>query len=418
MTMGVIADRTGSPEAIGIVNCNLLVLGGTGRVGIEAIVSLVHLATAMNLRITVSGRDARRGARACIVLAERCAGHSATFTFRHVDLGDNADDTNDAALDASLCDAMHRQDVVLHAAGPFQRRRRPTAVLDCAVRMGACYIDVSDDAAHSQCCKQRHEVAQQRGVRALVSTGIYPGVSNALAALACDRVTGHDNDSHVSSLQLYYHTAGSGGVGPTVLATTFLLLSERARAFDNGTEVLHVPGSGVEWFDFGGQVGRRRVFHLHLPEAGTLHDIVAPHATLCAKFGTAPDVWNALLIAMARWTPSSWLRDPVFADLLARVSIPVVRAVDAAFGARVAISVLAAGPRGRARVDLEHGSLADVVGHGVAAFALPLIRAHCGAADGGIPPGVWYPEELTADVRENVVQDATNLVNRFDVCVE
>lgn len=37
-----------------------------------------------------------------------------------------------------------------------------------------------------------------------------------------------------ASLRFYYYTAGSGGAGPTILATSFLLLGEEVVAYNKG----------------------------------------------------------------------------------------------------------------------------------------------------------------------------------------
>lgn len=37
-----------------------------------------------------------------------------------------------------------------------------------------------------------------------------------------------------SCLRFYYYTAGTGGAGPTILATSFLLLGEEVVAYNKG----------------------------------------------------------------------------------------------------------------------------------------------------------------------------------------
>jgi hypothetical protein len=63
-----------------------------------------------------------------------------------------------------------------------------------------------------------------------------------------------DNGSTTSSLpkriRYSYYTAGSGGAGPTILATSFLLLGEEAIVYQDGTaSVLLVSKLICIWVD-------------------------------------------------------------------------------------------------------------------------------------------------------------------------
>jgi hypothetical protein len=72
-------------------------------------------------------------------------------------------------------------DLVVHAAGPFQRRAH-NWVLDAALEEGTAYMDVADDSTWAQRAKQLSEQAARAGVPAITSAGIYPGTSNVMAA--------------------------------------------------------------------------------------------------------------------------------------------------------------------------------------------------------------------------------------------
>lgn len=98
-----------------------------------------------------------------------------------------------------------------------------------------------------------------------------------------------------SCLRFYYYTAGTGGAGPTILATSFLLLGEEVVAYNKGqyqlklvsvcviccfcivfrvaTDAPHMtleageklklkPYSGMLNIDFGKGIGKRDVFLL------------------------------------------------------------------------------------------------------------------------------------------------------------
>ena len=63
-------------------------------------------------------------------------------------------------------------------------------------------------------------------------------------------------------LMYFYYTAGTGGVGPTILDTTFLLAGEPVRAYDNGRAVTMPPVSGRRVADYGKGLGKKGV-HRH-----------------------------------------------------------------------------------------------------------------------------------------------------------
>lgn len=102
--------------------------------------------------------------------------------------------------------------------------------------MGVPYLDVCDDLEYSQESKVRYNgEAANRGIPAIVCGGIYPGVSNLMAAkmirdirqseLDSEAITSEEttNDAsgqgkvEIEKLLYSYFTAGSGGVGPTIL---------------------------------------------------------------------------------------------------------------------------------------------------------------------------------------------------------
>lgn len=46
-------------------------------------------------------------------------------------------------------------------------------------------------------------------------------------------------------LRFHYYTAGTGGAGPTILATSFLLLGEEVVAYSKGQFQLHILQIGI-----------------------------------------------------------------------------------------------------------------------------------------------------------------------------
>ncbi|KAJ0021130.1 hypothetical protein Pint_30990 [Pistacia integerrima] len=127
-------------------------------------------------------------------------------------------------------------------------------------------------------------------------------------------------------LRFSYYTAGTGGAGPTILATSFLLLGEEVVAYSKGEKVKLKPYSGMINVDFGKGIGRKDVFLFHLieklrivkllyflqqfnstesfifrnlPEVRSAHEILGV-PTVSARFGTAPFFWNLGMVAMTK----------------------------------------------------------------------------------------------------------------------
>ncbi|CAN8065696.1 unnamed protein product [Agarophyton chilense] len=365
---------------------NVLVLGGTGRVGTETIKALSCISP-QPLNITLSGRNKTRGNAIRDHLQAAHPDHQ--FSFAKADITDSK----------SLLSLFDGFNLVVHTAGPFQRKESPDTVLRAAMRANVKYIDVCDDVQHALECKKLHNEAREQGHTALISTGIYPGLSNLMAAEACSSV------GETNALKLYYHTAGTGGIGATILASTFLLLSERALCYINGKPVLRSPAGDTEVYDFRGSIGRKTTYLLNLPEVASLHDTIAPNATLWAKFSTGPPIWNWLLVATAKWVPGSVLRNRTAMLKFSQFSLPVVRFVDMLSGARTAIAVKAEGLDQQIEFCFEHDSLAACVGEATAAFAHEVLTSN------SIEPGVHFPEQLNERTRQNIIKNASLTAN-------
>lgn len=140
---------------------NVVVLGGTGRVGASTAAALA--AAVPGARLTLAGRSEGSFREA---VARRPELSSAT------PLRCDIDDPS------SLAAALKGADLVIHAAGPFQRRG-DCAVLEAAIAAGVPYMDVCDDTEYSQRAKELHTKAQAAGVPAITTAGIYPGAGLA-----------------------------------------------------------------------------------------------------------------------------------------------------------------------------------------------------------------------------------------------
>ncbi|KAK4276299.1 hypothetical protein QN277_019263 [Acacia crassicarpa] len=363
-------------------NSSVLVLGGTGRVGGSTAVALSNFRP--DLRVIVAGRSREKGA----TMVKKLGGNS---SFAQVDIDDMK----------SLETALEDVDVVVHAAGPFQQAKK-CSVLEAAIKTKTAYIDVCDDTSYAFRAKSLQSKAVAANVSAITTGGIYPGVSNVMAAELV-RAAESENRKKPERLRFNYYTAGSGGAGPTILATSFLLLGEEVVAYSKGEKVKLKPYSGMLNVDFGKGIGKRDVYLLNLPEVRSAHEILGV-PTVSARFGTAPFFWNWGMEAMTRLLPEEFLRDRSKVQRLVELFDPFVRAVDGIAGERVSIRIDLECSDGRSTVGIfSHKSLSVSVGTSTAAFVLAVL-------EGSTQPGVWFPEEpegIAIEARENLLKRAS-----------
>ncbi|XP_077252955.1 saccharopine dehydrogenase isoform X2 [Tasmannia lanceolata] len=358
----------------------VLILGGTGRVGGSTASALSNLCP--NLQILVAGRNRERGAALVSTLGE-----NSEFVEVNID--------NAKTLEAALNDV----DLVVHTAGPFQQAEKCT-VLEAAISTKTAYLDVCDDTSYAFRAKSFHQKAVAAGVPAITSGGIYPGVSNVMAAELV-RFARSESLGEPERLRFFYYTAGSGGAGPTILATSFLLLGEDVIAYNKGEKIQLRPYSGVLNIDFGKGIGKRDVYLLNLPEVRSAHEVLGV-PTVSARFGTAPFFWNWGMEAISL-LPKEILRDKSKVQKLVQMFDPVVRAFDGIAGERVSMRVDLECSNGRSTVSIfSHKRLSVSVGVATAAFAQAIL-------EGSTQPGVWFPEEpegIAIEAREVLLERA------------
>ncbi|XP_044478860.1 uncharacterized protein LOC123225048 [Mangifera indica] len=374
-----VLDRPQLPEKTR--NARVLVLGGTGRVGGSTAIALSKLSP--QLQIVVGCRNREKGAAMVDKL-----GKNSEFTEVNID---NLD-----SLELALRDV----DLVVHAAGPFQQAKNCN-VLEAAIETKTAYLDVCDDTSYALRAKSLKDRAIAAHVPAITTGGIYPGVSNVMAA-ALVRAARDESKGEPERLRFSYYTAGTGGAGPTILATSFLLLGEEVVAYSKGEKLKLKPYSGMLNVDFGKGIGRKDVFLLNLPEVRSAHEILGV-PTVSARFGTAPFFWNLGMIAMTKLLPPEYLRDRNKVQQLVQLFDPVVRAFDKIAGERVSMRVDLECSDGRNTVGIfSHRRLSVSVGTATSAFALALL-------EGVTQPGVWFPEEpegIAIEAREVLLERA------------
>ncbi|KAK5818671.1 uncharacterized protein LOC108470423 isoform X1 [Gossypium arboreum] len=362
-------------------NSRVLVLGGTGRVGGSTATALSKLCP--DLRIVVGGRNREKGAAMVATL-----GKNSEFVEVNIN--------NKDSLEAALSDV----DLVVHAAGPFQQSQKCT-VLEAAIETQTAYLDVCDDTNYAFRAKSFKGRAVDANIPAITTGGVYPGVSNVMAAELV-RAARSESKTEPERLRFSYYTAGSGGAGPTILATSFLLLGEEVVAYNKGQKIKLKPFTGMLNVDFGKGIGKRDVYLLNLPEVRSAHEVLEV-PTVSARFGTAPFFWNWGMEAMTNLLPAEFLRDRSKVQQLVEWFDPLVRAVDGIAGERVSMRVDLECTNERSTLALfSHRRLSVAVGNATAAFAVAIL-------EGSTQPGVWFPEEpegIAVEAREELLKRA------------
>ncbi|XVE59959.1 hypothetical protein DITRI_Ditri05aG0088200 [Diplodiscus trichospermus] len=367
-------------------NSRVLVLGGTGRVGGSTATALSKFSP--DLRIVVGGRKREKGEAMVAKL-----GKNSEFVEVNID--------NEDSLEAALSDV----DLVVHAAGPFQQAEKCT-VLEAALETKTAYLDVCDDTSYAIRAKSFKDRAVDANIPAITTGGIYPGVSNVMAAELV-RAARSESKGEPERLRFSYYTAGTGGAGPTILATSFLLLGEEVVAYNKGQKIKLKPFTGMLNVDFGKGIGKRDVYLLNLPEVWSAHEVLEV-PTVSARFGTAPFFWNWGMEAMTNLLPVEFLRDRSKVQELVQLFDPLVRAVDGIAGERMSMRVDLECSDGRSTLALfSHRRLSVSVGTATAAFALAIL-------EGSTHPGVWFPEEVhkIAFIRDSLYLNVIDLTSQ------
>jgi saccharopine dehydrogenase-like NADP-dependent oxidoreductase len=340
----------------------VLILGGRGRIGSSVAQDLVAHTEA---KITVTGRPT-----SAKVMARQQA--QPQVQFLALDLADQE----------GLTKAIASHDLVIHCAGPFVYR--DAIVLKTCIEQGVSYLDVSDNRAFTRKAIAYREAAAEKGVTAIVNSGIFPGVSNSMVR--------HDVEQldEAERIHLSYLVAGSGGSGVTVMRTTFLGLQEPFEAWIDGQWQQVKPYSQRERIEFPAPYGKAGVYWFDMPEAFTLVDSF-PVKTVITKFGSVPDFYNHLTWIAAHVFPPSWLKNPFGIEFLSHVSHRMTDVSDRFSGIGVAIRSEVKGYKdGKPNCvcsTLVHENTAVAAGAGTGSLAELMLNGKLSK------PGVWPVEQ-------------------------
>nr|CAB3490870.1 unnamed protein product [Digitaria exilis] len=363
----------------------VLVLGGTGRVGGSTATALSKLRP--DLSILVGGRNREKGESLATKL-----GAQSEFV--------QVDTRNTSVLEKALQDAIDTL--------PFSEQ--------------TAYIDVCDDTDYSWRAKGFHEQAKAAGVPAITTAGIYPGVSNVMAAELVHAARSENGEPERlrlefltslltrSHLVFFYYTAGTGGAGPTILATSFLLLGEDVIAYNKGEEIKLKPYSGALGIDFGKGVRKKNVYLLNLPEVKSAFKILGVPLLVPSLVPLLFSGIGECRLSQTFYLLYEFLRDRNKVQKLVESVDPLVRAIDGIAGERVSIRVDLECSNGRNTIGLfTHRKQSVSVGFATAAFALAVL-------EGNTQPGVWFPEEpegIAMEARKLLLERASEGTSNF-----
>lgn len=342
----------------------VLIIGGTGRIG-DSVAR--DIATHTPAEITIAGRS--RGAKLPAWVEEE---------------GNTAQKMRAIALDLTnkeeLKKAIASHNLAIHCAGPF--RYRDTSVLQACIELGVNYIDVSDDSSFVRLALAQKKAAEAAGVTAIVSTGVFPGISNSMALQGVEQLDSAD------SIKIGYVVAGSGGAGLTVMRTTFLELQHPFEAWLDGRWQQVQPYSQREIMAFPPPYNRAATYWFNTVEAYTLPSLGVK--TVITKFGSVPDFYNYLTWMVAR-LPSRWLQNPNAIEFLSRASYAMTEVSDRFTGIGIAMSLEVSGEKNsqpaRYVSTMVHDNTATAAGAGTGCIAEVLLSGEVKK------PGVW-PVEL------------------------
>ncbi len=337
----------------------VLVIGGSGRIGRSVATDLLAYTSA---QVTITGRSQQAP-------ASLNAGSNCTFQSLNLE--------NKEAVESAI--AHH--DLTVHCAGPF--RSRDHHVLTSCIAQGKPYIDVADSPDYVNQALKYKKDAQAAGVTAVISTGIFPGISGSMVRQGIEQL------DKAESVHLSYLVAGSGGAGVTVMRTTFIELQTPFMSKLNGRWKTVDPYSEREVLEFP-RYGKGGVYWFNTVEALTVADTFPQLKTIVTKFGSMPDYYNRMTWLMAR-LPKPVLSNKSLIESVSQISYKMTQVTDPQTGVGIAMRIKIDGEKqGKAASYLatfDHEDTAFCAGCGTGAIAQLMLSGQL------TKPGVWSVEQ-------------------------
>ncbi|KAL3934627.1 MAG: hypothetical protein SGBAC_009699 [Bacillariaceae sp.] len=383
---------------------NIVVLGGTGKIGSAVAIHLLERDPTCN--VVLAGR--RINEEALEEVRASAGGEASRVSMKCIDtVWDESSQSLNELVDSADC--------LIHTAGPYLEQSPVPLQLAIASSKCQVYVDVSDPLDYLERSLLMTKKAQSSNLTALVAAGAFPGMSNVLAKEASQNL---DGSTLIQDVRFQYFTAGLGGSGAVNLYITNLGFGEPMVQYDKGELRWFMALSGkllgkVDFFlpqlqNHPGnerakeRIGTQTIFSWPFPEAATVAKDVAARGNSYAGMGTAPDIWNDMLGVLVRLVPRPWWKNSKFSKFMADFSEPLVLATDAL------LKVTGTGETHAMRVDVTsvppglqeegskavsivqaHDSFRVCVGQSCAEFALDALEHP--------KPGVYLPEQFYDD---------------------
>eukprot|EP00980_Cylindrotheca_fusiformis_P021122 scaffold8114_cov126-Cylindrotheca_fusiformis.AAC.8 len=396
---------------------NIVILGGTGRIGTAVAIHLLQRDPACHLTLVgrkTNERNKQSHIQALDDVADQVGLLDEDAKRRRLTLAcvSNVWDKSCTELQ-SLIDSA---DCVIHAAGPYLGQTDPVP-LELSIQSKNCqvYVDVSETLTFLDNSSMLSDEAKEAGLTALVAAGAFPGMSNVLAKEAAQALA----PSSIQDVRFQYFTSGLGGSGDVNLYITNLGFGEPMVQLYLGylRWFMALSGKSLGKVDFflsqlsnheGNELVRKRVgtkaiFAWPFPEAATVARNVGALGSSFAGMGTAPDIWNDMLSLLVRVVPRPWWKNQKFSKFMADFSKPFVMATDSMMkkmgtgethAMRIDVTSVPPGiesDEGRKSASLiqAHDSFRICVGQSCAEFALDALTHP--------NPGVYLPEQFYDD---------------------
>ncbi|KAL6076855.1 hypothetical protein QOT17_002554 [Balamuthia mandrillaris] len=414
----------------------VLLIGGTGAVGQNIAKRLLSAYFSRPCEVYLCGRKSSR----CAAVVEQLVAEGFDPKLLHyvvLDLHHGKE---------AIVEAMKNMDLVVHSASPFQNA--PPVVLEAAIASKIDYIDVCGDIEFCKRCVKLKAGAQRARIKAITAGGVFPGLANVMGAELVEAFAA--KGKKVKSLEFNYFVAGTGGLGPTPITTTLLVASRPNLTMRDGKEHWVPYFSHPKNVDFGKPVGVRGCGFYEQTEVYSMHRSYRV-LNVCSRFGMAPGMFRSFLYWLSRSAPASWLANLRFNHIVMTSISPLMDIVDLFTGRTLAIAVTAKSKtsvtetgktktngtrkkkkrRGRktdeakatgdaqdnvTSLSEEGAEMAEsryIHSNGVVATATCVVAMieEMLAEEGGIGPGVWFPEEAIqrkARFIERTTVDAIN----------
>lgn len=252
----------------------IVVLGGAGDMGAEAVRDLVSYSKAH--QIVIADRNVREAKRLAASLNDERV------------MVEEVDATSHEALVKLMrgSSKMSGGTVVAGALGPFYRFERP--IIEAAIEAGANYVSICDDHDAVEAALELNDLARQKGRRIIPGMGWTPGLSNMLAR------RGYDLLNNVEKINIYWGAGVSDSKGLAVILHTIHIFTGRVTSYSGGKMVLVKAGSGKEAISFPDPLGEIKAFHLGHPEPVTLPRYLEGINEITLKGGLAENYLNYL----------------------------------------------------------------------------------------------------------------------------